>query len=386
MTPARLRLGTAALVAVALVSPATASPAVAGTSLLGPDQVMMGDHVPWDRVGHGWYLTLVDQGPHDEMGIHADHQLLDLVDPLGGRYQMAKTTVGTDGSNTRRLVDWSPDGRTALEMVVSVRGPDNHAVIYDLEAGTHQRIDLGKHVEGASLGPDGSLYLTMYDGKHGDSVWLRDSDGIITLLARHTDVRLVPTNDGHRFVVGSYGARDHRLFVVDDEGRLRRTLTTPMECRAQRWWRPGVLMASCLDRAGGMRLYAVPIDGSRGHWLSADHGRRSEDLGDIDARRLDGTTYLEASGPCGVVFLARQHADGTATKVHVPDATQNVWLLGTRGDRLVLHLTVSCDGTPARDAISHFDPATGRDRVVALLPENEQYRTILGFRERQASL
>jgi TolB protein len=144
-------------------------------------------------------------------------------------------------------------------------------------------------------------------------------------------------------------------------------------------------MASCFGDRGTTQLYAVPVDGSRGHWLTADHGRHSADLGDLDARRLHGTTYLEAAGPCGAVFLARQHRDGAATQIHVPRATANVYLLGTRGDDLVLQMGVSCDGGSSRDSISHFDPRTGRNHLVAELPRGEAYATVLGFAERRAA-
>ena len=65
----------------------------------------------------------------------------------------------------------------------------------------------------------------------------------------------------------------------------------------------------------------------------------------------------------------------------------NVYPLGTRGHRLVLQHGVSCDGgATVRDAITHFDPATGHDRVVAELPENEAYCPVLAYGERRVPL
>jgi TolB protein len=144
-------------------------------------------------------------------------------------------------------------------------------------------------------------------------------------------------------------------------------------------------MASCYTRSGATRLYAVPVDGSAPTAITAKHGTHSADLGDLDARSLSGTTYLEASGPCGVVFLARQHSTGTATEVHVPGSTGNVYLLGTQGHRLVIQTGISCDGGPSHDAIAHFDPTTGADRVVARLPLGEAYNTVLAFGERRTT-
>jgi hypothetical protein len=377
-------LATAALAALALVAPVTVvAPVMARTPILGPNQVTTGDRVPWSKVGHVWYLTLIDQGPRAEFGINPDHQLLDLVDPLGGRYQLAKTAVRKDGSGFRHLVDWSSNGRTALELV-DHQPSGQHAELYDLPAGTHRSVPLADAVNGVSLGPDGSLYETRFGGRRGEPLLRLDADGTTELLVRHTDGRPLTTPSTRHVVIGTNGVHDHRLLVVGSHGRLIRTLETPEKCSASRWWSRGVVMASCSTERGDLRLYAAPVDGGAGHWITARHGKNSADLGDLDARRLNGTTYLEASGPCGVVFLARQHRDGAATKIDVPKATENVYLLGTRGNRLVLQMGVSCDGGTSRDAITHFDPRTGRNDIVALLPANEAYGTVLAYGERRA--
>jgi hypothetical protein len=392
MTPTRLLTTTLAALALAVptfsmtTTAAATTTAASRSTILGPNQVTTGDHVPWSQVGHGWYLTLVDQGPHGEFGIEARHQLLDLVDPLGGRYQLAKTAVAQNGSGYRHLDDWSTDGDRAIELVDST-GAEQRAVVYDLRAGTHRRTVLGKGVTGATFADDGSLYLTKAGGRKGSPLERLDVDGPGYVLRRHTDGTALATPSGHEVVTGTSSRSDHRLLVLGQGGRVVRALSTPAECSPSRWWHRGVVMASCLVTHRLVeRLYAVPLDGSPGHWLTADHGRHSADLGDLDARRLHGTTYLEAAGPCGVVFLARQHADGSATEVHVPRATQNVYLLGTRGQSLVLHMGVSCDGGSSRDAITHFDPSTGRNRIVAMLPLDEAYETIHPFAEHPVPL
>jgi TolB protein len=384
------RFVAAALAALALVAPTALSvvPAASASGdagLLGPNQVTTGDRVPWGKVGTGWYLTLVDQGPMKEFGIDAHHQLLDLVDPLGGRYQLDKTVVRKDGTGYRHLVDWSTDGHTALELVDSAHGR-SHAALLNLPAGTAHSIVLDETTAGLLLAPSGGMYEIKDGGAHGQALVRRDDTGTTEVIREHTDGDPLTTPDDRRIVVGAFAQADHHLFVLGSRGSVLRTLTTPRKCQASRWWSPGVVMASCFWHRGTTRLYAVPIDGSPGHWISADHGRHSADLGDLDARVLHGTTYLEAAGPCGVVFLARQHRDGAATKVNVPKATQNVYLIGTRGDDLVLHMGISCDGNASRDAITHFDPSTGRNRIVAELPLDEAYGTILGFAERRVPM
>ncbi len=352
--------------------------------VLGANEVAMGDRVPWGEVGHGWYLTLIDHGTRGDDGIDPDHQLLDLVDPLGGRYQILQTDVGRRGRGYRRLTDWSADGRRAL-LLVDGGTPHAYAVDYHLRSGRGQLIPLGKGVATVSLGPGDSIYATTYGGNGG--VLMRfNYTGTREVLMHHTDGMALPSRAGHRIVVGPSEFHRHTFQVLTGHGTVVRTLALPHKCSATRWWSAGTVLASCYTRLGRTRLYAVPIDGSAPTALTAEHGKHSADLGDLDARVLGGTTYLGAAGPCGVVFLARQHADGSATEVHVPGSTGNVYPLGTRGDRLVLQTGISCDGGPSHDAISHFDPSTHADHVVAELPAGEAYGTVLAFGERRTTI
>ena len=84
--------------------------------MLGPNKVALGDVVPWAKVSQGWYLTAIDQGSKAAYGsMRTTAEILDLVDPLGGRYQLLKVK---GDPRTRRgsfaVADWSLDGRTAL--------------------------------------------------------------------------------------------------------------------------------------------------------------------------------------------------------------------------------------------------------------------------------
>ncbi len=387
MSIPRIAAGLTAL-ALAVVGGATSAHATdhgsASTAerMLGPNQVTLGDRVPWSLVGRGWYLTLIDLGPRGpEGGIRATHQLLDLVDPLGGRYQMAKTGVAGDGRGYRRLADWSPDGHEAL-LMVDGGTTRARAIQLDLRLGTRHVTRLGRHVASIGLGPDGSLFATHFGGSRGESLFRIDHDGTTSRIARYTDGQPLPTPDGSRVVVAPQSFQAHTFRVVTSTGHPVRTLRLAHACSARRWWRPGIVEASCWVHQT-TELFGVPVDGSAPFPITAYHGRTSRDLGDLDARRLDGVTYLEAAGPCGVVFLARQHADGSATPVRVPRARGNVYLIGTRAGRLVLEHGVSCDGGAVRAAISHFDPTTGTDRIVAELPVDEAYGPVLAFGERR---
>ncbi len=393
----RLRLAAALLGALALAATsavAAAAPSAiptdpltthrSGRPVLGANQVALGGRVPWDRVGHGWYLTLIDQGTRGDHGIDPDHQLLDLVDPFGGRYQLEKTDVGQQGHGYRRLTDWSADGRRAL-VLVDGGTPGAYAVDYHLRSGRGHVIPLSQEIAAVSLGPHHSIYASTYGG-NGGALLRFDDTGTREVLLRHTDGMAMPSPDGHRVVVAPAGYHQHTFQVLSGHGTVVRTLDLPHKCSATRWWAVRTVMASCYTRLGPTRLYAVPVDGSAPTPISARHGRNTADLGALDARELGGTTYLESAGPCGEVFLARQHAGGSATEVPVPGSTGNVYLLGTRGHRLVLQTGFSCDGGPSHDAITHFDPATHADRVVAELPVSQEYGTVLAFGERRTTI
>jgi TolB protein len=389
----RSRLAVAALAALALIVPTSAASGSAmhrtdtdraRLPLLGPNRVAMGDQVPWRQVGDGWYLTLIAQGTRGDFGINAERQLLDLVDPRGGRYQLSRTSVAEDGTGYRSLAGWSASGRTAL-LLVDQGTKHARAVRLDLRSGSRRVLPLGPGVATISMGPGGSVFAAMYGGNRGEPVVRLDPDGTSLPIARHTGGVVLPTPDARQVVVAPESWDLHELRLVDGRGHLIRTLPTPRPCTPARWWNAETVLATCSRANGVTRLYAVPLDGSTPRPVSADHGGGSSDLGDLDARRLGGTTYLEASGPCGVVFLARQHADGSATRVRVPDSVGNVYLIGRHGHRLVLQTGVSCDGGTARDAITHFDPVTRDNEVVAELPLNEAYATILAFGERRTT-
>jgi hypothetical protein len=393
MKTSRLAAAASGLAALALAvaaagglttSAASAAPSPAsysGPGMLGPNQVAMGDQVPWAQVGHGWYLSSIDLGPRGQMGsINAHNQLLDLVDPLGGRYQMLKTKVGPAQRGYWTLADWAPHLNEAL---LFANGGSGHAraIQVDLKAGVRHVIPLGSNVASIALAPHGGVYATHLGGNAGESLFRIDHDGSVRRLARDTDGMPLPTPSGQQLVVAPQSSQTHAFRVVTSAGHLVRTLPLPHSCSAQRWWRAGVVMASCWVH-DTTELFGVPLDGGHVFKITDYHGKHSRDLGDLDARVLHGTTYLEAAGPCGVVFLGRQHADGSATLVHVPHARGNVYLIGTTARSLVLHHGVSCDGGTVRDSISHFDPTTGKDRVVALLPTDEAYDRILAYGER----
>ncbi len=279
-------------------------------ALLGPDRVAGADDVPWDRVGDGWYLTAVDQGPRAGSGwIRPSHQLVQLVNPRGGRYTMWRNTV-RHGRGLVRLVDWSADARVAL-LTSEVDMGHLRAIAVDLRTGERQQLVLPTSVAAVALRPGGAgVVATTYGDGDADSRELLSVDwtGAQRVVFRGLGGNALVSPDGSRVVTGPTTAQGSALRVIDTAtGGVTDEIATPAGCDPYRWWAVDVVAARCWGEHQSLQVWTFPLDGSPATQLSTFHGRASEDLGDLDARVLGGRTYLQASGSCGYVFLARDH-------------------------------------------------------------------------------
>ncbi len=377
--------------ATALVVTATAAVPVAAEEpadrlLPGPVRVLGRDQVPWELVGDGWYLAAVQQGPRAADGlVQPRHQRLDLVNPRGGRYHLFRAPVGR-AHGAARLVDWSADGVALLS--VGAGASRSSAVAVDLRTSSAREVALPGSVADIALRPGGDgLFATTYGDGRRDSRRLLaiDWSGGVRTLATGVGTTVLPAEDGTLLVTGPVTARGRSLRVLDgDGGEVVREVATPLSCVPSRWWEPGVVAARCWGSRQRLELWLIPLDGSSPTQLSTYHGRRSADLGDLDARELGGQTYLEASGSCGYTFLARQEVDGSATTIDVPGAVGSVRLVDATDTALVIQHAVSCDGGGSQAVLARFDPRTSAEQVLTTLPEEQQFGAILTYGERLA--
>jgi TolB protein len=343
------------------------------------------DDVPWDRVGDGWYLTAVDQGPRAGSGwIRPSHQLVQLVNPRGGRYTMWRNTV-RHGRGLVRLVDWSADARVAL-LTSEVDMGHLRAIAVDLRTGERQQLVLPTSVAAVALRPGGAgVVATTYGDGDADSRELLSVDwtGAQRVVFRGLGGNALVSPDGSRVVTGPTTAQGSALRVIDTAtGGVTDEIATPAGCDPYRWWAVDVVAARCWGEHQSLQVWTFPLDGSPATQLSTFHGRASEDLGDLDARVLGGRTYLQASGSCGYVFLARQEGDGSATTVDVPAAVGSVHLVDATDDALVLQHGAACGDGATRSMLSHFDPTTGVERSMARLPRGQEIARVLVYGER----
>jgi TolB protein len=333
--------------------------------LLAAKEVGLGADVPWGQVGHGWRLSLLQQGKQDAEVFQVSAQMLDLIAPSGGRYQLLKTL--TKGTVPWSLDDWSSDGHTAL-LVRSDDGRWSTLVAVDLRTGSQLSLRVA-YVFGALLRDDGSgLWVTDGMSRVRSIAW----DGSVTTYRVGGTILRAP--DG--LAVGGGGAE---LTILNQSGRTT-SVPTPMErCRPVRWWSPGVVLTQCVNNQG-VRLVAIPLDGSRPTWVSKPHGKDSIDLGDYDAYLLDGTTYLQVAGACGYTFLGRQNADGSITDVNPPDAIGNVTMQGVLEHALLVTHEMSCEppGPPVQ-VLAAYDPVARTEHVLAQLLAGERFGRMLPY-------
>jgi TolB protein len=268
------------------------------------------------------------------------------------------------------VVDWSADGGHAL---VTRHGEELQTVItqVDLHSGTQTTFAVHA-VSTARYTPDGKALL-LGDGGDGDDVVRVDLAGNEQPNPGGQDIgRGLSTPDGRRHVRGAGSG----LVLTGND--LAQGKALPVEgatdCRPLRWWDGKLattVLATCDDkRAGGTRLWLVPIDGGPPTALTAvNDGRHDPDLGDMDAWRLPAGTYVQYAGGCGTVHLGKLNADGTTTPVLVPgvDNSHSIFVVGVNGGDLVLKATAACGGG---QSLLDYNPAADTSTVLLGPPLN----------------
>jgi hypothetical protein len=374
----------------------TSTPAPAAAAAAHGVEATIND-VPWSKVGPGWTLaTWSPVNPHmpgqkpapGEPDPETAATTLYLVDPAGNRYAIS-TFSGADAR--LRLADWSGDGSHAL--FVSSEYPEPSKIIsIDLHTGEQTTIPAKGYPRYTR--PDGKALLVSTDlnGNEPGTLKRIDFDGNVQMTyptenlggAGQFSGRYLASPDGTQLVLGTANLgnelvprSDDSLVVVGNDGKIVRTIPTPMknaDCSPVRWWAPMVLLAHCRAEHGSTRqLWEVPIDGATPTALTAvnsgdeDDPGFGEDIDDVVAWELPSGTFLQSLGACGTVFMSRLTPDGHTTRVNVPGVSDSVVVTGATGDKLVLQAQVGCGGTTS---LLTYDPATNTPTVLLGPPVN----------------
>jgi TolB protein len=314
--------------------------------------------------GAGWYLTTIEHGRPGPYGIVPDRQRLVLVSPDGHRTQLLDQPARKAG----RLVDWSPDGSTALLVSQDVKHPQ--ATRVDVATGDTTVLPLPADVAEAVLAPDGLGVLAVaYQDEDTDKASLSEIswDGTRTTIAADVDGPVLPSPDGASLVTHGRGWHAKVIRVLSStDGTVEQRISTPSHCTPVRWWDDQRVLVDCSSKKGTTTLSLVDVADGTVAPLTGRTDPQSEDLGHLDARRIDSGLYVQVAGPCGYVYLGHQHR-GRITKVRVPGAVGNVLLIDGSGSRLTLEHAISCDGATPRSALTRFDPRTKKERTLVLL-------------------
>jgi TolB protein len=344
--------------------------------------------VPWSKVGPGWTLAtwspVVAHRPGEESAPgepdpETAATTLYLVDPAGDRYAISTFS----GAEARLdLTDWSGDGSHAL--FESTGNP--WVISIDLHTGEQTRIPVQGYPRYTR--PDGNALLvsTHYNGNEPGTLTRIDLAGDEQQSYPTEDLggagqfsgRYLASADGTQLVLGTANLgnevvprRDDSLVVMGNDGRIIRTLPTPMlnaDCAPMRWWTPTVVLAGCSAEHGSAhQLWKIPIDGGAPTALTAAHSGQGDDqgfggsLGEGLAWELPSGTFLQSAGACGTAFLSRLTPDGHTTRVKVPGMSQSVFVTGATADKLILEGHMDCGGGTA---LVSYDPAANTSTVL----------------------
>jgi hypothetical protein len=323
--------------------------------------------VSWASVGAGW--SLAEYSGSTSGGVtprKAGATLVYLVGPSGYRDALYEWPAG---QTNWTLLDWSGDKTRAL-----FSGPDDEVGQLVLATGkfTSFKLPGGTQVIGYSR-PDGTAILATQQVMSTDKVLRYD-------LAGHLEQTLAsgPANSASDAVYSPDGTSlavngAKALEQVGNDGHVIRSLPVPGDpsCLPVRWWNASTILASCTapgHTAG--RLWLVPVSGAGPTALTPQRSSSGPDLGDLNAWSLPSGLYLQATGACGVIYIAKPTSTGAAATVTVPETTGNDnQIVAADGPRLLVRAQTSCQ---ASTSLLWFNPATAATQLLIRAPSGLQ--------------
>jgi hypothetical protein len=284
-----------------------------------------------------------------------------LVSPQGAKRTLYAWPAGQAGTGWT-LLDWSGDKTRAL-----FAGPAQNTVgqlVLATGKFTSFTLPSGTQAVGYSR-PDGTAILATQQAGSTDKVLRYDLAGrqeqVLASGSANSASVAVYSPDGTSLAVNGPKA----LEQVSNTGHVVRSLPVPgnTDCQPVRWWNASTILASCIAPGqSAPRLWLVPVTGAQPTALTPQRGASGPDLGDIGAWPLPSGLYLQALGPCGVIFIAKQASTGAATPINVPGTAGNDnQIVAADGARLLVRAQTSCESSTS---LLWFNPAT---RAVQML-------------------
>lgn len=350
--------------------------------------------VPWSLVGAGWALAEFSTAQPSSAGQPAGtgSYTTYLVDPEGGKYEIATSSGGTEP----QLMAWSGDAHAALFNTGSApAGGTSSYQLLNVQTGQLTPLQLPAGVVAVGFTrPDGKAILAVLQGPHefhlqrytltgqfqaslaslprkAGQIW--PSEGCAFACA-------LSSPDGLTDVWGIYG---EEMQVLDNAGGKPHKLKVkgsghPATCVPLTWWNDTTVLADCAatglpgDAAG---LWLVPDDGSNPTPLTA---AAAAGTGHVYGAWLAGqTTYVTSAtsrqcssapaGPGGLDILPLGQAQTTALTIHGSTGNFSM-IVTTQGERLLVLTQTSCPGT---FSLVWLNPSNGFSQPAVTAPSNE---------------
>ncbi len=332
---------------------------------LGAGQIGPRAAVPWSDIGTGWALVAAH-------GRGASSSQLSLVDPSGGRYQLASSLPPGV-----RVADWSAVGARALLVSSAVGGAREWAEV-DLRSGAVSHRFVGRRAGALySFGqPTGATLLETWQDASGQfhlSRSTRQGQDVFTFPSvfpgprqaapgspAHFTGTYLQSRDGTQLVMGAALG----MAVLSGTGELVRDLYVPSSaaCSPLRWWQPGVVLSACSGgTAAAAQYWLVPVSGATPTALA----RRGVTANVWEA---GGALYGRASTSCGT---ALELTGGRWVPAVLPGLSRGgpAEIIAAEGDQLELVASPgNCGGPTTSPRLLWSDPTTGAVTTLFSVP------------------
>jgi hypothetical protein len=312
--------------------------------------------VPWDQVGHGWFLALADRAPGATKALY-------LLNPIGGRYLIADHLPNAGD----HVAEWSPDGTRAM---LDRLEPNGHEVLTELELATGRVLhtfDAGQFASFVSYSrPQGHAILVLHANGKTSSFHRLGTDGSHQLTYPKTlpgfgnvfGSDSLYTADGAELLIGG----KHGLALLGNDGHLIRVLPAPpgaQDCHPAKWWNSSTVLESCrVDLNPRFALFFQQVAGGSPTEL-VDSNPASHPFGFAYAWNYSGGMVLREGSGCGPGQLDVLR-NGVISRLRLPAGVVTPTpVYGFDGDAITVRQRSNCGPNPDPGSVISVNLVTG---------------------------
>lgn len=298
--------------------------------------------VPFERVGPGWLLTLIETNP-------GAPQLM-VIAPDGSTYT---PRLEATGEPMTEILDWRPDGTQAMVrlggtgLTGGTGGSGGTVALVSLVDGSVEPLEPWVVTAGFTR-PSGVDVVALV--RDGSEQHLELRDGATVQLRSHPagefGLPWLYGLDGRTLVVGDrFGVgftAGHLTMWSNDGTELHQLDSAATSCAPLRWWDTLTLLAACSERSATTppysRLWLVPADGGTAVALTPakEAAVPGAEHGFSDAQWASPTVLVLQGEGVDEPMLFQRRSDGVPTPLRLLGVTSRSRLVRAGGGRLVL--------------------------------------------------